>query len=267
MPPSARVVVSTYNRPAVLRLALRGYLRQTTRDFTLVVADDGSGPETGDVVSDFAREARARGIDVEHVWIPDEGFRKTTVLNEAVRLGRGEPLLVFTDGDCLPPARFVEVHLGVHTPRSLHVGGAWRLSETVSASLTATDVDAGRFEDLKTPEQRRDLAIRRRKSRWGTLLRRPNRPKILGLNFALDLALLEAINGFDEAFATWGIGEDDDVRDRVLRLRPRPSVKNLYLVNDVFHLWHPPAPGGRARSMTYYRTNRPVRCRRGLVRE
>ena len=51
-------------------------------------------------------------------------------------------------------------------------------------------------------------------------------------------------------------------RERV----PRPKVKNLYGVNDVFHLWHP--RGGRPSSpnRAYYETRRPARCEVGLVR-
>ena len=76
--------------------------------------------------------------------------------------------------------------------------------------------------------------------------------------------LLEALNGFDERFTTWGLGEDSDLRDRAMRLRPRPHVAVMYGVNDVVHLWHPPAPGGRAASRAYYETSRPIRCELGL---
>ena len=47
MSPHARVIIATYNQVASLKLVLRGYLRQTTNDFSLVLADDGSGPDQG----------------------------------------------------------------------------------------------------------------------------------------------------------------------------------------------------------------------------
>ncbi|MGE0191790.1 MAG: glycosyltransferase [Planctomycetota bacterium] len=264
--PRARVVVTAYRQERALEITLRGWLRQTTRDFALTVADDGSGPETAELVAAFGEEAKAQGLAVDHVWQADEGFRKNRILNEAVRRDRDASLFVFTDGDCIPPATFVERHLAAHEPWSFAVGGAVRLDEVRSAALDKAAVDAGAYEDLATDEDRRDLAKRARKSRWGTWLHRRNRPKILGLNMAWSRDLLEALNGFDERFVTWGLGEDSDLRDRAMRLRPRPRVAVLYGTNDVVHLWHPPAPGGRAASRAYYDTPRPVRCEEGLVR-
>jgi GT2 family glycosyltransferase len=260
------VIVAAYQQLPYLQRTLRGYLRQTSNDFALTVADDGSGPETKAWLSEFAKECEARGIPFQHVWHEDRGFRKNAILNEAIRRSDGEPLLLFSDGDCIPPARLVEAHLAAHEARSFHVAGAVRLSQEDSERLTPADVDSGRFEGLVTPADRRDLAKRHRKSRWGTLLRRPHRPKVLGLHMAFDRALLEEVNGFDERFASVTVGEDSDVRDRVMRLRPRPRVKNLYRTVWVYHLWHPQAVHDRrAPHEAYYRSERPVRCEQGLT--
>lgn len=264
MPARARVIVSTYNQLPALRLALRGYLRQTTNDFALTVADDGSREDTRAFLETFRPEIEARGVAFDVVWHPDEGFRKTTIVNEAVARSAGEGLLVFSDGDCIPPAYFVERHLAAHEPWSFHVGGAYRLSEEASAGITAGDVDAGRHETLGREEHRRALERLRRKSFWGTLFRRRNRPKVLGLNFAMDRDLFTALNGYDERFTTYAV-EDTDLGDRAMRLKPRARVKNLYTICDVYHLWHPGTPGGRAESLALYeRTSHPPRCESGL---
>ena len=63
----ARVVIATYDRLPFLRLALRGYLRQTIRDFTIVVADDGSDDGTEEHVRAFSETAVAQGIRVRYV--------------------------------------------------------------------------------------------------------------------------------------------------------------------------------------------------------
>lgn len=261
--PHARVIVAAYEQLPALRLALRGYLRQTTRDFTLVVADDGSKDDTRTWLEGFARDAEAAGIPFEHHWQQDRGFRKTRILNASVRAATDETLYLFSDGDCIPPAAFVERHLAAHEPLSFHVGGAVRLGPEASARIDAACVDRGDFERMVGPADRRDLARRARKSRWGTLLRRKNRPKVLGLNMAFDRALFEALNGFDERFEGYGY-EDSDLRDRAMRHRPRPRVKVFYGENDVFHLYHPAIPGGRKPNRDYYRLQRPVRAERGL---
>lgn len=264
MSPRALVVVSTYNQPS-LRLCLRGYLRQTTGDFELVVADDGSRPEFVAVAQAFAEgPARERGLSVRHVWHEDLGFRKTTCVNQALRTAPRAPLVIFTDGDCVPPATFVERHVAAHAPRSFHVAGCVRWPKEVAERLSEADVDSGRFEAWVTEADRRDLARRAFKSRWGTFFRRKNRPKVLGLNMAVDRALLEEINGMDERFEGWGL-EDDDLRDRLMRSRPRPALKILYGENDVFHLWHPVRGKPQdSPNLPYYRSRRPVRCEQGL---
>jgi glycosyltransferase involved in cell wall biosynthesis len=66
------VIVTTYNREDALEAVLRSLARQTDTGFEVIVADDGSGPETAALVE--AWKARV-GHRVEHVWHQDAGFR------------------------------------------------------------------------------------------------------------------------------------------------------------------------------------------------
>ena len=267
---TASVFISAYNNGPALRFSLLGYLRQDCRDFNISIADDGSTADLMEEISPIVDELSAVGISVEHVWHEDQGFRKNKILNEAVRRSPDSQLLIFTDGDCIPPAGFVSSHLQHHCSRSFHVAGAYRMTEASTLSLNEENIRSGAYESLKTVDQIRDLKRRYRKSKWGTLLRRRRRPKILGLNMAFDRSLFEEINGFDEGFIGWGLGEDSDLRDRVMRLRPRPPVRNLYTVNDVFHQWHPvppPKPRHELETWEYYCQKRPVRCMDGLLKD
>jgi len=262
--PRALVVIATYNQVPYLRRVLRGYLRQTSKDFHLAVADDGSREDTGALLASFAPAFAAQGIGFEHVWHEDIGFRKCAILNEAVRRSPRTDLLIFTDGDCVPPAHFVERHLAAHEPMSFHVAGAFRLTREQSEAITEETVAAGAYEGLGSADNGRELRKKRRQSIWGTLVGRRNRPKVLGLNMAFDRQLFEALNGFDEEFTDWGVGEDSDMRDRAMRLRPKPRVKVLYTANDVHHLWHPVSKNlskSRARRLL----DRPICCVKGLV--
>lgn len=105
MSPHARVVIATYNQVPSLKLVLRGYLRQTTNDFSMILADDGSGPDQVAFLREIKPEFEARGIRFEHVWHEDLGWRKNMIMNEAVRGAGDETLLIFSDGDCIPPAQ------------------------------------------------------------------------------------------------------------------------------------------------------------------
>ena len=85
---------------------LRGYATQTDRGFELIVADDGSTADTGDLVREYKSKAP---FECRHVWHDDEGFRAAAIRNQAV-VATAADYIVFTDGDCIPPATFVERH-------------------------------------------------------------------------------------------------------------------------------------------------------------
>lgn len=135
------VILSTYNQPEWLRKTLWGYAAQTYSDFEIVVADDGSGEETGRALAGAA--ARHPGLQLRHVWHPDRGFRKTMILNRAVLASRGE-YLIFSDGDCIPRRDFVATHVRLAQPGRFLSGGAVWLSRAVSEAITEADVAEGR---------------------------------------------------------------------------------------------------------------------------
>ena len=88
---AVRVVLTAYNQLPFLRRVLPGYLRQSTTDFALTVADDGSSDGTDAYLEEMAPAFAERGIGFDHVWRPDEGWRKCHILNEAVRPRAGGP--------------------------------------------------------------------------------------------------------------------------------------------------------------------------------
>ncbi|MBR9991157.1 MAG: glycosyltransferase [Gemmatimonadetes bacterium] len=138
------VIISTYNKPHFLERVLRGYGVQSRRDFQIVVADDGSGPETAEVIRRVQKET---GLNLLHVWHEDRGFRKTEILNRAIVASRGDHLL-FTDGDCIPRSDLLEVHYSLTQPGRYLAGGYLKLPEDVSAAITIDDVVSGRFAEL-----------------------------------------------------------------------------------------------------------------------
>ena len=63
-PPKAAVIVSTYNWPTALRLVLQSALAQSEPLFELVIADDGSKPETAELVATTLGSSDARWCHV-----------------------------------------------------------------------------------------------------------------------------------------------------------------------------------------------------------
>lgn len=134
------VIFSTYRQPEWLRKVLCGFAAQTRKDFEILVADDGSGEETAEVI----RSARSStGLAIEHVRQRDAGFRKCRILNKAIARSRGA-YLVFTDGDCVPHPEFVARHLELAEPGRFLSGGLLRLPPGLSHRLEADDISSGR---------------------------------------------------------------------------------------------------------------------------
>jgi glycosyltransferase involved in cell wall biosynthesis len=213
------VVLSTYDRPRDLALALAGYALQDDPDFELVVADDGSGPETARVVEDAARRTEA---PIRHVWQPDRGFRKTEILDRAVERCGGD-YLVFSDGDCIPRSDFVSTHRRLAAPGRFLSGGYVRLPAALGASMTADDVRSGWIWS-RAELRRRGLSAQRASLRLlpagavPELLDRftPTRATWNGMNASTWKDAVVAVNGFELGLG-YG-GEDREFGQRLVNL-------------------------------------------------
>jgi hypothetical protein len=133
------VVLSTYNQPEALEKALWGYSIQSHREFDVVVADDGSTAETADLLQHM-REAT--GMSIQHVWHEDDGFRKPEILNRAI-IATSCEYLIFSDGDCIPRADFVSVHVRHAAPGRFLSGGYLKLPAVVSERVTREAITGG----------------------------------------------------------------------------------------------------------------------------
>jgi len=113
-PPS---IVATYEQPRWLDLSLRAWARQSLRPDAVIVADDGSGPATAEVV---------RRWNAVHVRTERDGsrFGKCGTVNAASAAPHrlGCDFALFTDGDCLPSRRLLARHVespgAAATPRA-----------------------------------------------------------------------------------------------------------------------------------------------------
>ncbi len=135
----ASVIFTTYNHPKWLEKTLWGFAAQTWRDFEIIVADDGSGPETRAVIERAQREI---DIPIRHIWQEDDGFQKCRILNKAIAESRGE-YLIFTDGDCIPHPDFVRNHVELAEPDTMLSGGYFKLPLDVSRAITRADIESG----------------------------------------------------------------------------------------------------------------------------
>ena len=143
-PRTIAVVLATYNQPRWLEKVLWGYAVQTWRAFEVVIADDGSGAETREVIDHVRTEAK---LPIRHVWHEDRGFRKSEILNRAI-LATDAEYLIFSDGDCIPRDDLVAVHARFAAPGRFLSGGYLKLPASVSERITLDDIRSGRVADM-----------------------------------------------------------------------------------------------------------------------
>ena len=137
--PRATIIISVYNNLDFLRLVLAGFMRQTEKDFEIIVSDDGSSESFARALATIIATL---GLRITHNRHADEGFRKNKILNSSIRKSQAG-YLIFIDGDCIPHPEFVHEHLSESAPGYCLVGRRMDLSARLTKRLTPDKVAAG----------------------------------------------------------------------------------------------------------------------------
>jgi len=133
---SVSVIISTFNAVEWLEKVFWGYQNQLFRNFEMVIADDGSGSETKDLIDRMAKEVF---YPIIHVWQEDDGFQKSRILNKAV-LACQTDYIVMSDGDCIPRKDFLQVHEHNKELGYFISGGYFKLPLSISKAITKEDI-------------------------------------------------------------------------------------------------------------------------------
>ncbi len=232
------VIVSTYNREDALDAALRALAAQSDRNFEIIVADDGSGPQTARVVEHWAARVP---FAIKHVRHEHAGFRGGEIRNRGIRAGAGK-YCVFIDGDCLARADFIARHRALAEPGWWVPGNRILLGpEFTRAALLAAGTPVESWSLAALVRER----LRGRVNRLLPALHLPLGPLrklnphgwegAQTCNLAVARSDLDRIDGFDGSYVGWGL-EDSDLVARLLHAGVRR--KDGRFATGVLHLWH-----------------------------
>jgi glycosyltransferase involved in cell wall biosynthesis len=239
---AASVIIPFYNKIDILKLVLSGFERQSYQNFEIIIADDGSDDgiihELETIISDSP-------LLIRHIWHPDNGWQKNTIMNKAIVSARSE-FLIFTDGDCIPHRHFVKEHILAKEQNCVLTGRRVLLSKRISAFLSAKRVQRGYLEYFLFPWMVLERLLGKGefvenavyfKCRF--IRNRINKKKrgLLGSNFSVHKADLLSINGFDERYQAPYVGEDTDLEYR-LRLKGC-KFRHLKHLAIQYHYFHP----------------------------
>jgi glycosyltransferase involved in cell wall biosynthesis len=193
-------------------------------------------------VRNFVTSANGRQ-PIVHLSQEDNGFRKNKALNRAIAAARGD-LLIFIDGDCVPHKHHIASHVQCASQGFACSGRRAELGPTFSQFILNKPEHNKIFENpltfgLFAIPALIDHCKNYEAGLYSPLLHRFSKHKdvsLLGCNFSCHKSDLIAVNGFNEAYTSPGIGEDSDIE---WRLRENGiKVNNIKFLAPVYHLHH-----------------------------
>jgi len=239
-PQKMGVVITTYNQPKWLKKVLFGYEAQSEKNFTVIIADDGSGQETRDVIELFQTRGK---LKIQHIWHPDNGFQKCQILNKAIAQSDCD-YLIFTDGDCIPEPDFIRIHRLLAKPGYFLSGGYIKLTTPVSEAITETDIAQGILFDLTWLKKMGQPAnhklwklIKNKTIKMLLNAITPTKATWNGMNSSTWRDAIVACNGFNEEMQYGGL--DRELGERLMNYGIK-GKQVRYSVNCL-HLDHPRA--------------------------
>lgn len=253
------LIIATYNWPQALRLCLESVMRQSVMPTEILIADDGSGRETRNVVEYFTSVSP---VPLHHIWHEDKGFRLSAIRNKAIAASSGE-YIVQVDGDVILHRSFILDHM-VIAKRGYYVSGSRALvgeeltgrlfnGETIPLSPFVKGVTNGN-NALRIPF-------------ISTLFHDYHPDRLRGCNMAFWREDVLTVNGYDENITGWGC-EDNELGCRFQNIGLKKRAAKFRAI--LFHLHHELASRERAeannRILAQSLRDRRTRCEKGLDR-
>lgn len=224
------LLVSTYNWPEALELVLLSILRQSRMPDEVIIADDGSDERTALLINTFIDK---HGMSIKHVWHEDKGFRKSIILNKALKQATS-PYIIEIDGDIILHKHFVADHLRAAQPGFFVQGSRAMIGERKSNEILKTkQLD---FHAFTSGMHTRFNALRLPLLSGLFKTDPTSSHNVKGCNIAFWRQDFIAINGYYNEFKGWG-WEDYEFAERLIN--SGIMKKRLKLAAVCYHIFHP----------------------------
>lgn len=213
MRPRVSLIVITYNWPAALKRVLESIAAQTRLPDEVIVADDGSGAETRELIALMAQDFP---VPLRHAWQEDRGFRAARCRNMGIAMTQGD-YVILIDGDMILHRDFVADHLMLASPGCFLQGGRFKSTAQETARLLAggrpvfapwAKADFHVFDGIRRLYAFHSLRL----ARWKA--RQRNGGRVMSCNMSFWRDDLLRVNGFDERMEGYG-AEDRELAARL----------------------------------------------------
>ncbi|MDD4227306.1 MAG: glycosyltransferase family 2 protein [Mariniphaga sp.] len=225
------LILLTYNRPDALALVLLSIKNQTVLPDEVIIADDGSTPETSTKIKSWQTTFP---VPLLHVWHEDRGYRISSIRNKAVKICNGN-VLVFSDGDLFFHPKAIEDYKRKIKPGEALIGSRVFLTRKATQNritnrkfnpvfpFFSPEIELNRLNSIRIPL----LYFFLKPLQFSKHLR--------GGLLCLWKDELVAVNGWNEEFSGWGL-EDTEL---VFRLFNHGTLfRKVKFQALTYHLWH-----------------------------
>ncbi len=211
---------------------LDGFRCQKRSPDEIIIADDGSGKDTEELVR---KSSGLFSFPLLHVWQENQGFRAGKIRNSGIARSTGD-YVILLDGDCVISRNFVSDHLSLAEEGYFIQGKRVLVDKEAMACF-----DYHHANSLMTLCK---MALAGRLSNVHHLIRLPvtltvKNKKLVGIkscNMSFFKKDVLAVNGFNENYVGWG-NEDSDLACRFIKYGLTKKTSPFRAV--CFHLWHP----------------------------
>ena len=226
------LIIATYNWPQALELCLMSVIEQSLMPTEVIIADDGSGPDTKLVVEEYKKKLP---VPLIHLWHEDEGFKLAQIRNKAAALAKD--YIIQVDGDLILHKDFISNHLTAAETGKYICGSRVILNENITSQLikSATGKKYFTFFNKNISNRFNSLYLKNLSNFISSLKNQNNINNIRGCNMSYWRKDFIAVNGYNEEFVGWG-REDSDL---VFRFAKYGLKRRFFkLQGIVYHLFH-----------------------------
>ncbi|WP_312078007.1 glycosyltransferase family 2 protein [Chryseobacterium sp.] len=223
------LLISTYNWESALDLVLQSVELQSIIPFEILIADDGSGESTRNLILNWQNKS---SLNIKHFWQEDDGFRKTIIMNKAIAESISD-YIIQIDGDIIMDKDFIKDHLKYRKKGFFINGSRALISESNTKKIIASGI-------LNMNEVSKNVKNKINATRFplASFIFRKDHYKsdnVKGCNFSFWKKDFIEVNGYNNEMNGWG-HEDIELAARLNNLGIKQ--RRLKMVAVCYHLYH-----------------------------
>lgn len=227
--PTCSLVTPTYNWPEALELLLLSVKKQSYLPNEVIIADDGSNPETTSLIEEFQKDFP---VPLHHIWHKDEGNQKPAIMNKAIASSKFD-YIIEIDGDIIMHKDFIKDHLSLVEEGVYLFGSRVNIQENYLNTLFSKKQITFNFYSKGIKKRGRTLHIPFLANQY----KKENKfsSKLRGCNMSFWKKDFIKINGFNENLVGWGV-DDSEMIQRLINIGIQG--KRLKFKGIVYHIYH-----------------------------